>query len=80
VDPILDPLLLRITGSAGKLPRTSGPAAKNSDHETTEAVQSVTTKDNVPLHPSCLRGRTLGPSSVIAVILITSVAVGELRY
>jgi hypothetical protein len=38
VDPVPDPLLLRKSGSAGNRTRTSGSVARNSDHQTTEAV------------------------------------------
>jgi hypothetical protein len=38
VDPVLDPLLLRKSVSAGNRTRTSGSVAKNSDDSTTEAV------------------------------------------
>jgi hypothetical protein len=38
VDPVLDPLLLRKSGSAGNRIQTSGSVARNSDHYTTEAV------------------------------------------
>jgi hypothetical protein len=38
MDPFPDPLLLRKSGRAGIEPKTSGLAAKNSDHYITEAV------------------------------------------
>jgi hypothetical protein len=38
VEPVLNPLLLRKSGSAGNRTRTSGSVAKNSDQYTTEAV------------------------------------------
>jgi hypothetical protein len=38
MDPVRDPLLLRKPGSAGNRTRTSGSVARNSDHQTTEAV------------------------------------------
>jgi hypothetical protein len=38
VDPVPDPLLLRNSGSAGNRTRTSGSVARNSDHQTAEAV------------------------------------------
>jgi hypothetical protein len=38
VDPVPDSLLLRKCGSAGNRTGTSGLAARNSDHRTTEAV------------------------------------------
>jgi hypothetical protein len=38
VDPVPDPLLLRKSGSAGNRTRASGTVARNSDHQTTEAV------------------------------------------
>jgi hypothetical protein len=38
MDPVLDPLLLSKSGSAGNRTRTSGSVVKNSDHQTTEAV------------------------------------------
>jgi hypothetical protein len=38
VDPVRDPLLLRKFVSAGNRTRTSGSVARNSDHQTTEAV------------------------------------------
>jgi hypothetical protein len=41
VDPVPDLLLLRKSGSAGNRTRTSGSVARNSDHQTTEAVCSV---------------------------------------
>jgi hypothetical protein len=41
VDPVPDPLLLRKSGSAGLEPGASGLAARNSDHETTEAVSGT---------------------------------------
>jgi hypothetical protein len=37
VDPFPDPLLLRKSGGARNRTRTSESAARNSDHETTEA-------------------------------------------
>jgi hypothetical protein len=40
VDPITDPLLLRKSGSTGNRTRTSGSAARNSDHYTTEVVRN----------------------------------------
>jgi hypothetical protein len=42
VDPVPDPLLLRKSGSAGNRTRTSGLAARNSDHYTTEVVYFTT--------------------------------------
>jgi hypothetical protein len=41
VDLVPDPLLLRKSGSAGNRTRTSGSVARNSDHQTTEAVASL---------------------------------------
>jgi hypothetical protein len=38
VDPVQDPLILRKSGTARNRTRTSGSLARNSDHETTEAV------------------------------------------
>jgi hypothetical protein len=38
VDPVLDPQLLRKSGSAGNRTRTPGSVARNSDHWTTEGV------------------------------------------
>jgi hypothetical protein len=38
VDPVLDLLLLRISGSAVNRTRTSASAVRNTDHYTTEAV------------------------------------------
>jgi hypothetical protein len=38
VNPVPDPLLLSLTGSAGNRARASGSVARNSDHLTTEAV------------------------------------------
>jgi hypothetical protein len=40
VDPVPDPLLLRKSGSVGNRTRTSESVARNSDHQTTEAVLS----------------------------------------
>jgi hypothetical protein len=47
VDPVLDPLLLRKSGSAGNRTRTFGSVARKSDHYTTEAVSGL-------LHPGKL--------------------------
>jgi hypothetical protein len=41
VDHVSDPLLLRKSGSAGNRKRTSGSLARNSDHQTTEAVTAL---------------------------------------
>jgi hypothetical protein len=38
VDPVPDPLLLRKSGSVGNRTQTPGSVARNSDHQTTEAV------------------------------------------
>jgi hypothetical protein len=38
VDSVPDPLLLRKSGNAGNLTRTSRSVVKYSDHQTTEAV------------------------------------------
>jgi hypothetical protein len=38
VDPVPDPLHLRNSGNAGNRTRASGFVARNSDHQTTEAV------------------------------------------
>jgi hypothetical protein len=38
MDPVPGPLLLRKSGSAGKRTLTSGSAARNSGHKTTEVV------------------------------------------
>jgi hypothetical protein len=68
VDPVPDPLLLRKSRSAGNRTRTSGSVAKNSDHQTTEAVcyyinksqnawnkkGALKMKDNSVASPSCL--------------------------
>jgi hypothetical protein len=42
VDPVPDPLLLRKSGSAGIRTRISGPVARNSNHQPTEAVRKNT--------------------------------------
>jgi hypothetical protein len=52
VDPVPDPLLLRKSGSAWNRTRTSGLAARNSDHWTTEAVLKVTTVNENCLSPT----------------------------
>jgi hypothetical protein len=41
VDPVPDPLLVRKYGSAGNRTRASGSVARNSDHQTTEAVRGI---------------------------------------
>jgi hypothetical protein len=38
VDPVPDPLLLKMSGSAENQNRTSGSVARNSEHYTTEAL------------------------------------------
>jgi hypothetical protein len=38
VDPVPDPLLLKISGSAGNRVRTFGSVARNSDHKSAEVV------------------------------------------
>jgi hypothetical protein len=40
VNSVPDPLVLRKSGSAGNRTRTSGSVARNSDHQTTEAVNN----------------------------------------
>jgi hypothetical protein len=50
VAPVADPLLLRISGSAGNRTRTSGSAARSFDHWTTEeVVKTLTVKIKVKL-------------------------------
>jgi hypothetical protein len=44
VDPIPDPLLLRISGSTSNRTWTSESVARNSEHQTTEAVKVYTGK------------------------------------
>jgi hypothetical protein len=44
VDPVPDPLLLRKSGRDGDRTRTSGLAARTSDHQTTEAVLLLMTE------------------------------------
>jgi hypothetical protein len=41
VDPVPDSLLLRKSGSAGNRTDTSRSVARNSDHQTTEAVLGI---------------------------------------
>jgi hypothetical protein len=41
VDPVPDPLLLRKSGIAGNRTQTSASVARNSDHQTTEAVPCI---------------------------------------
>jgi hypothetical protein len=41
-----DPLLLRKSGSAGNRTRTSGSVTRNSDHQTTEAVDDADDDDD----------------------------------
>jgi hypothetical protein len=41
VDPVRDPVRLRISGSAGKGTRSSGSVARNSDRQTTEVVPQI---------------------------------------
>jgi hypothetical protein len=43
VDPVPDPLLLRKSGSSENRTRTSGSAARNSDHWTTETATNLNT-------------------------------------
>jgi hypothetical protein len=45
VEPVSDPLLLRKSGSAGNRTRDLGLAARNSDHQTTEAVHRIQQSD-----------------------------------
>jgi hypothetical protein len=56
VDPVPDPLLLRKSGGAGNQPGTSRAVARNSDHETTEAVypqaQWIIYIPLSPVHPN----------------------------
>jgi hypothetical protein len=62
VHPVLDPLLLRKSGSAGNLTRTSGSAAMNSDQYTTEAVNFLL--HNIYKFSSYLTGNTIHLRSV----------------
>jgi hypothetical protein len=41
MDPVPEPLLLRISGSTGNRTRTSGTVARKSDHYTTEAIETI---------------------------------------
>jgi hypothetical protein len=50
VDPVADSLLF-FSGSVGNRTRASGSVAKNSDHQTTEAVQKLNTCINI--HHRC---------------------------
>jgi hypothetical protein len=43
MDPVPDALLLRKSGSYGNRTRASGSVARNSDHQTTEAVDRLIT-------------------------------------
>jgi hypothetical protein len=47
VDPVPDPLLLRKSGRIGNRTRTSGSVARNSVHQTTEAVQNTVHITNI---------------------------------
>jgi hypothetical protein len=56
VDPAPDSLLLRKCGKVGNRTRTSGSAARNSDHQTTEEVTNCSDHYfNVLRWHSCLR-------------------------
>jgi hypothetical protein len=57
VDPVPDPLLLRESGKAWNRTRTSGSVARNSDHETTEAVYFLL--HNINKISSYLTGSTI---------------------
>jgi hypothetical protein len=62
VDPIPESLLLRKSGSAGNRTRTFGSVAKNSDHQTTEAVYFLL--HNIYKFSSYLTGNTIHFRSV----------------
>jgi hypothetical protein len=62
VDPVSDPLLLRKCGSAGNRTPTSGSAARNSEHYTTEAVYFLLL--NIYKFSSYLTGNTIHLRSV----------------
>jgi hypothetical protein len=47
VNPVQDPLLLRKPGKAKNRTRTSGSVARNSDHQTTEAIDSFRVQQRV---------------------------------
>jgi hypothetical protein len=59
VDPVPDPLLLRKSGSAGNRTRTSAFVARNSAHETTEAVYFLL--HNIYKFSSYLAGSNTSP-------------------
>jgi hypothetical protein len=46
VNPLADPLLLRIFGGAGNRTQTSGSVARNSDHKTTKVVRMLKSLGN----------------------------------
>jgi hypothetical protein len=51
VGPVLDPLFLRKSGSAGNRTRTSGSLAMNSGHYTTEAVYFLLHNIHIYIYP-----------------------------
>jgi hypothetical protein len=58
VDPFSDPLLLRESGKAGNGTQTSGSVARNSDHQTAEAVTAIALengkeKDKLKYYNNC---------------------------
>jgi hypothetical protein len=57
VDPVPDSLLLRKSGSVGNRTRTSGSIARNSNHQTTEAVNFLL--HNIYKFSSYLTGNTI---------------------
>jgi hypothetical protein len=57
MDPVPDPLLLRKFGRFGDLTRTSGLAARNCNHWTTEAVYFLL--HNIYKFSSYLTGNTI---------------------
>jgi hypothetical protein len=63
VDPVPDPLLLRKTGSAANRTRTSGSAARNSDHQSTEAVYFLL--HNIYKFSSYITGSTIHLRSAV---------------
>jgi hypothetical protein len=50
VDPVSDPILLRISGRAGNQTQTSASVARNSDNYTTDAVVDYRNTLNIDMH------------------------------
>jgi hypothetical protein len=61
VDPVSDPLLLRKSSSVGNRTRTSGSAARNFHHQTTESINCTHEAEWTPFQIHCFSENLAAP-------------------